>query len=285
MERSHTSIRFAARLFFAIVALLTAAAHVEAQQKTTVSDNLTAISGAITGSIVISADETFTTADGFTILAGTKTTVTLNSLGHFSVDLPPNVNAAPWGSSYSVDYSTNKAKFHETWVVPSSLTAVGLSSVRVLWLKAPSVLIPSTQFQPPPGCLSLPSGTVLRWTFVGWMCAFDNLGTVNINLENPTPADTGKFQWKPKNGLTLTRISCSVDGGTVSVNLEIRTESTPNSPGTLVLSTPLVCPSFTADTIIFANAHVSSSSPVALAVSTTTGSPGIVRIHAEYQLD
>lgn len=285
MERSHTAVRAAARLLFSIVALLVAAAHVEAQQKTTVSDNLTSISGTLTGTLTVSADETFTTVDGFTILAGTKTTVTLGSLGHFSVDLPANIGSSPWGTSYSVDYATNKAKIHETWVVPVSSSPVLLSAVRVLWLKASSVLIPSTQFQPPPGCLPMTSGTTLRWTLVGWSCAFDNIATININLENPTAADSGKFQWKPGNGLTLTRISCDVDGGSVSINFELRTQAAPNSPGTLVLSVPLVCGPVTTDTFLFANAHIGPDVPVALAVSTTTGAPGIVRIHAKYQLD
>ncbi|HZP34164.1 MAG TPA: hypothetical protein VFB23_12465 [Candidatus Acidoferrales bacterium] len=284
MERTHSTIRLYRRLLSSVVLLtLLFAASAKAQQKTTVSDSLSVISGTITGSLTITANQTFTTVDGFTILAGTKTTVSIGLAGHFSVDLPPTVLAAPAGSSYSVDYATNKARYHEVWTVPISASPVGLSAVRVLWPKDPTVSIPAAQFLPPPGCVST---EVLRWTStVGWICAPDNTGSITFSLENPQPSDSGLFQWKPKNGLTLTRISCSTDSGTAAINLEVRSEASPNAAGTQILSTPLSCSPSTASTTSFSASSVPGSSPVALIVSSTSGAPIVVRVHAEYQLN
>lgn len=255
------------------------------QALTTITDRLSQPNGApVTGTLTISAAVTFITADGqTTVTVGSQTVVVLDSTGMFSISLAPNVGGAPNGSFYYVDYKSPTKIFRENWNVPVSSIPVRLRDVRVIWPQGlPNVLIPASQFAPPPSC---GSAQVLRRVTNGWICGADNLGAFSIDIQNPTAADSGVFQWKAKNGFMLTRISCDVDGGTVSVNLEIRTEAAPNAPGTLVLSVPLVCTPVTASTTSFVVPHVPSSSPVALAISTTTGSPGVVRVHPEYQLD
>jgi hypothetical protein len=253
-----------------------------AQTKTTVADILYDPSGAALTNvtIVLVANQTFTGADGTVVVTGSRITLTpLN--GQFSVDLIPNVNGTPAGTSYTANYLTDNKNFKEIWIVPQSSSPVNLLQVRALSSPTPAIVIPASQLLPPPGCAA---PQVLRWTGTGWLCKSDNLGTVTINLENPTAADAGKFQWKPKNPLTLTRLSCSTDNGTATVNFDIRQESTPNTTGTQVLSSPLTCTTSTGSTTAIANSYVPSLSPVALLVITANGA-SVVRIHAEYLLN
>jgi hypothetical protein len=107
-------------------------------------------------------------------------------------------------------------------------------------------------------------------------------GAVTLSLETPAPTDSGTFQWEPKNPLVLKRIACSTDVGSASVNLEVRTESAPNSTGTAVLSVPLTCVPTTATTTTFATASIPAQSPVALLITGVSGNPGIVRVNAQY---
>lgn len=261
-----------------------------AQNKTIVSDFLSTAGGsAVTGTLTVTNNSTMITADGFTVPQGQVVTAQITS-GQFSISLVPNVGAAPYGSVYYADYVTKTSRYREIWNVPNSATAVNLLAVRVVWPQAPNVLIPASQVVPPPTCTPIAAGNnnlVLRYTTnpAGWICAPDNIGAVTMDLENPTPVDAGKFNWEPKNGLNLTRISCSVDSGSVSVNLDIRTEAAPNSPGTQVLSVPLVCTPTTGATTAITFPAVPPQSPVALLITSTVGSPGIVRVHAEYILN
>jgi len=105
-----------------------------------------------------------------------------------------------------------------------------------------------------------------------------------FNLENPSVQDSGKFQWKPLHSISFTRISCNVDSGSVSINLEVRSEALPNQSGASVLSSPLTCTTATVASVSFSSASVAGNSPVALVITGTNGAPAIVRIHAEYQI-
>lgn len=291
MNRAWNEMRRAAKrgpLFLSCALSILAAllaAPLRAQQSTTISD---AIVGA-TGNLTITAAQTFTTADGYVVAAGTKWVVALSASGQFTVTLYPTVGASPYNAFYYADYKTSAAQTREEWALPRSAAAVNLAAVRVLWPKAPSVLVPANQLQPPPGCLPIPSGSniVLRATspFVGWTCGPDNLGAVSMDLENPTAADAGKFQWKPKNALVLTRVSCDTDQGTVSVNFDLRTEAAPNTPGQQLLAASLSCNPSGAATTQFSASSVGGLAPVALLVTGTSGAPTIVRVYAEYQLN
>lgn len=258
-----------------------------AQAQTSVSDALQQATGLLT----VTAAETFTTADGFTVLQGQQFTATIGQGGTFTVALYPTVGAAPYNAFYYADYVTTTSRVREQWTVPSSpTTPVTLAQVRVLWPQAPNVIIPSEQFLPPPTCTpstAQNTNLVLRYTtpFIGWICAPDNVGTVSMDLENPTPSDSGVFQWEPKNGLKLTRIYCNVDQGTAAINLDVRTEANPNNPGSAVLQAPLVCTPNGTSTNVFVVTAVASETPVALLITNVTGAPTILRIHSEYLLN
>lgn len=251
---------------------------------TTISDSIANLSGNVIPGTVITAtlNQTMTTADSYVILQGTLKKYTIPQSGLFSISLPPNSGSTPTGTSYTVTYVTPNGRVVETWVVPTG-GPVRLSAVRALVPPTPSLLIPFPQNIPPSPCLNK---NVPVWnTPPGqWVCGTPNVGSVTFDLENPTAADAGKFQWKPKNGLTLTRISCSVDQGSAAINLDLRQESTPNVSGTQVLSTPLACTANTGATTSIANPNVSSLTPVALLVVAASGGVSVVRVHAEYQL-
>lgn len=117
-------------------------------------------------------------------------------------------------------------------------------------------------------------------------CAFLGVAVAGLSLENPVITDSGKFQWKPNASVLLTRLSCNTDQGTVSVNFDLRTEASPNSTGLAVLSSPIVCSStVTSATTTFSVSAVTSLSPVALNITTTSGTPTIVRVYLQYQLN
>jgi hypothetical protein len=104
----------------------------------------------------------------------------------------------------------------------------------------------------------------------------------SIALENPAVADSGKVQHKIHFGGAVTRISCDTDAGTASVNLEARTEAAPNSSGTSVLASPLVCAAATAFTNTFAAPTIAADAPIALAISAVSGAT-LLRVHVHIQ--
>lgn len=256
-----------------------------AQVKTTVTDTLVGPGGQpVVGSIKITSAQTFTSADGFVVPSGQTLTVSITSNGSFTAALVPNVGATPEGTWYTVSYRTQITEVKEIWRVPVSGSPVTLLVVRTLNPPSPGVTIPFPQNVPPPNCLDR---MVPVWVVPPgqWACGNSNVGAVTMSLENPTAADTGKFQWKPKSALVLTRISCSLDQGSASINLDVRQEGSPNASGTNALAAPLGCSSTTGATTAIDNPNVSSLSPVALVVLTASGGVSVIRVHAEYKLN
>lgn len=281
---------FRVTILAALLLCLAGAADAQTPITTVVTDAIYSPGGfPVGGSITITANTTMTSQDGFAIPQGTKFYATIGANGGFSVALIPNIGAAPAGSSYTASYATATSNVTETWVVPTSSTPVNLPAVRVRWIAAPSVSIPSSQFLPPFSCTvpgAAQKNLVLRWTPLGWLCAPDNTGAVSMNVENPTPADSGKFQWKAHNGITLTRVSCTVDSGSAVINLDVRTETTVNATGVSVLTTPLTCPGdgTTGSSTNFSSATVPGLAPMALDVVSLSGTPTVVRVVVEYLL-
>lgn len=113
-----------------------------------------------------------------------------------------------------------------------------------------------------------------------------NIGPGNsgsIAILTPTSGDSGAVQFKIALSTTLVRLSCSTDVGTASINLEIRTETAPNTTGTSVLASPLNCGTTTVVTTGFSVAAIPAYAPVALIVTGVSGSPGVVRVHYQVQ--
>jgi len=112
----------------------------------------------------------------------------------------------------------------------------------------------------------------------------------DLNIDAPSTVDTNKYQLTFPAAVTINRVHCSTDTGTVSINLDVRAIATPNVAGTDVLSAVLVCDNNTQSacasgcdvntiTAGSAGAHL----PVNLQVSATASAPNVVRIHVEAQ--
>ncbi len=104
-----------------------------------------------------------------------------------------------------------------------------------------------------------------------------------FNWQTPTTGDSGKWQAYFYRPVAIAKVYCSTDGlGTVSINLQIRPDTSPNTTGTTVLSAPITCTGTGASTATILNNSIPASSSlgylVTPIVTATTGSAGIVRV-------
>ena len=97
----------------------------------------------VVGSITIGW-KGFTASDGSTLATNSITVPVIQ--GVVNVELVPNENATPAGTSYQVTYFLdNGSSFVETWVVPESVTPVTVSQVRVTQPPVPGMVIAQSQ--------------------------------------------------------------------------------------------------------------------------------------------
>lgn len=106
-----------------------------------------------------------------------------------------------------------------------------------------------------------------------------------INIFTPTTADTNKIQFDFPQAVTIQEIHCSTDVGTVTIQLDERVKTTPNTAGTNVMTASLVCDSDDQSTTAFDNAGIAADAPVNLQITATATSPTIVRIHVQATRD
>jgi hypothetical protein len=109
-------------------------------------------------------------------------------------------------------------------------------------------------------------------------------GYVSIPFESPALTDSGVNQFEFPHKMSFVRIYCSTDQGTLSINFEIRSEASPDSPGTPILASALVCNSTGVSTTTFAVAAVSADTPVALVISAVSGAPNKARAFLKSQI-
>jgi hypothetical protein len=111
------------------------------------------------------------------------------------------------------------------------------------------------------------------------------VNTKSATIFDPVTGDTNKVQWAFEQAVTLTRVWCSTDTGTLTIQLDERAEATPNTAGTNMLTAALVCDNNTEVTTSFTNATAAQYAPINLQVTAASGSPGVVRIHVAYTID
>lgn len=107
---------------------------------------------------------------------------------------------------------------------------------------------------------------------------------ISFVLETPTTGDDALLQHKFGEAVTITRVSASVDAGTVTIQFDERVEGTPNTAGTDVLTAPLVASTTTASTTSFANAGIAADAVFNMDVDAITSTPGSLRVHVEFEL-
>lgn len=115
-----------------------------------------------------------------------------------------------------------------------------------------------------------------------WQDAGSGTGSISIGIESPTTSDNALAQHKFSTAVTINRISCSTDVGTATIQFDERSESTPNSAGTDVMSSTLVCDNDTQATTSFDNAGIAADAILNLDIDATASTPGVVRIHIDY---
>lgn len=129
--------------------------------------------------------------------------------------------------------------------------------------------------------LTLAGGATLTVTYKGYAQGLKN-PTFSFDLPSPSVADSGQYQHKLSGNNTFARLSCSVDQGTASINLDVRQEANPNSTsGNPALASSLVCTTNTGSTTVFARPAYIANSPLALLITATSGSPSVLRVHVE----
>lgn len=103
--------------------------------------------------------------------------------------------------------------------------------------------------------------------------------TKSITLFTPTTADTNKVQIYWPGTTTLTRVACSTDSGTVTIQFDERAEATPNTAGTNSLTSSLVCDTDSQVTTSFSDASIAVNVPWNLQITAVSGTPGVLRIN------
>lgn len=153
---------------FAAAALLAGVGFAQLA-RTTITDTVYDLAGnPATGSVTIESADTFTSADGHIVAAGTSITVPLVS-GQLDVALVPNAGSAPAGSYYiAVYHLLPNDSFEEDWIVPSSTSPVQLTAVRALLPPSLGLLFAYSQIEPPANCIAL--GGFVQDTAAGWTC-------------------------------------------------------------------------------------------------------------------
>jgi len=138
------------------------------------------------------------------------------------------------------------------------------------------------------------SGTLICTSCIGAGDVEAELYTETFSLafaSSTLSTTTAVAQHKLPTAVTITRITCSTDIGTTSLQFDERAEGTPNTSGTDVMQDSMSCGSeFSNATSTFDNAAITADNIINLDVDTTDdqesgASPTNVRIHVEYTID
>jgi hypothetical protein len=101
----------------------------------------------------------------------------------------------------------------------------------------------------------------------------------------PSAPTGASFQWLVPAAAKVTRVDCSTDAGTVTIQLDERALSSPNSSGTDILANPLVCDADNQQTAAFADSELAAGALLSLDIDAIASSPTQARIHVTYTLD
>ena len=105
-------------------------------------------------------------------------------------------------------------------------------------------------------------------------------------IETPTVDDDGLVHIKFASAVTITRITCSTDVGSIGIQFDERAEATPNTGGTDVLSSILVCDTNNEASTGFGNAGIAADAILNLDIDTAPeGTAGVARFHIDFTTD
>lgn len=104
-------------------------------------------------------------------------------------------------------------------------------------------------------------------------------------ISSPNTDDTELVQWSFTNDITVTFVGCSTDTGTMTIQLDERVFTTPNTAGTNILTSTLECNTDGPSTTSFDNASIVGTNIVNLLITATNSTPAQGRIHVGYNID
>lgn len=111
-------------------------------------------------------------------------------------------------------------------------------------------------------------------------------GIKSITIFDPVTGDSGRIQFEFPAAVTITSITCSVKAATsATINLDERSQATPDTSGTAVLTSDLACDTDSATSTTFSNASIAANVPVALTISAVSGTPDTLRVHISYSVN
>lgn len=109
---------------------------------------------------------------------------------------------------------------------------------------------------------------------------------VSSFIANPQLTNDGFVQFKFPNNVTIQRVSCSAaNASTVTIRLDERAETSPNSAGSIVMSSDLVCDSNSQITTSFSDNAIATNAILNMDIITRSGSTPALRIHVEYTIN
>lgn len=117
----------------------------------------------------------------------------------------------------------------------------------------------------------------LQSCILGSRAMFLSYLTKDINLENPSTTVSGKIMFRAYDQWTVNSVHCSTDAGSVVFNFEYRSD--PNTSSTSKMFTVDKTCNTTATAFAADLSSIPISDYVTLTISSTSGSPGWLRIH------
>lgn len=109
--------------------------------------------------------------------------------------------------------------------------------------------------------------------------------TISWAIADPATADSGNIQNLFQYAVTITEVNCSTDTGTMTIQLDERVLTTPNTAGTDVMTAQLVCDNNNQQTTTFTNAAIAADALLSLDVDAVASTPTQGRIHVTYTID
>jgi hypothetical protein len=103
-----------------------------------------------------------------------------------------------------------------------------------------------------------------------------------ISIKNPGTSNSGDHQLMFSSDVTVVRVACSTDTGTATIQFDERVSTTPNTSGTDVMNSALVCDNDQETTTSFANSSIAARQPMNLDIDAVASSPTQLRIFIEY---
>jgi hypothetical protein len=113
----------------------------------------------------------------------------------------------------------------------------------------------------------------------------NGMKSFNIVTGSVISATNEIYQMKFARAVTINRISCSTDitGSTATIQGDERAEATPNTGGTDVMTSALVCDEDTEATTSFANASLAADAPLNFDIDAVAATaPSRLRVHVEF---